>query len=222
MSIPAGEALKRVEKITGKPVTFYEADINDKEALERIFAQEKIESCIHFAGLKAVGESVAKPLEYYMNNISGSLVLFDVMRNHGVKNIIFSSSATVYGDPAFVPITEECPKGQITNPYGQTKGMLEQILTDIQKADPEWNVILLRYFNPIARESGTIGENPNGIPCNLMPYITQVAVGVKVLGVFGNDYDATRRNRRKRLYPRCRPCPSAMLKQLKNYRKIRA
>ena len=136
------EALKRVEKITGKPVTFYEADINDKEALEKIFAQEKIESCIHFAGLKAVGESVAKPLEYYMNNISGSLVLFDVMRNHGVKNIIFSSSATVYGDPAFVPITEECPKGQITNPYGQTKGMLEQILTDIQKADPEWNVII--------------------------------------------------------------------------------
>lgn len=185
------EALKRVEKITGKPVTFYEADINDKEALEKIFAQEKIESCIHFAGLKAVGESVAKPLEYYMNNISGSLVLFDVMRNHGVKNIIFSSSATVYGDPAFVPITEECPKGQITNPYGQTKGMLEQILTDIQKADPEWNVILLRYFNPIgAHESGTIGENPNGIPNNLMPYITQVAVGkLKCLGVFGNDYD---------------------------------
>ena len=180
------EALKRVEKITGKPVTFYEADINDKEALEKIFAQEKIESCIHFAGLKAVGESVAKPLEYYMNNM-----LFDVMRNHGVKNIIFSSSATVYGDPAFVPITEECPKGQITNPYGQTKGMLEQILTDIQKADPEWNVILLRYFNPIgAHESGTIGENPNGIPNNLMPYITQVAVGkLKCLGVFGNDYD---------------------------------
>ena len=120
-----------------------------------------------------------------------SLVLFDVMRNHGVKNIIFSSSATVYGDPAFVPITEECPKGQITNPYGQTKGMLEQILTDIQKADPEWNVILLRYFNPIgAHESGTIGENPNGIPNNLMPYITQVAVGkLKCLGVFGNDYD---------------------------------
>ena len=184
------EALKRVEKITGKPVTFYEADINDKEALEKIFAQEKIESCIHFAGLKAVGESVAKPLEYYMNNISGSLVLFDVMRNHGVKNIIFSSSATVYGDPAFVPITEECPKGQITNPYGQTKGMLEQILTDIQKADPEWNVILLRYFNPIgAHESGTIGENPNGIPNNLMPYIAQVAVGRRDhLTIFGNDY----------------------------------
>ena len=185
------EALKRVEKITGKPVTFYEADINDKAALEEIFQKETIESCIHFAGLKAVGESVEKPLEYYMNNISGSLVLFDVMRNHGVKNLIFSSSATVYGDPAFVPITEECPKGQITNPYGQTKGMLEQILMDIQKADPEWNVVLLRYFNPIgAHESGTIGENPNGIPNNLMPYITQVAVGkLKELGVFGNDYD---------------------------------
>ena len=126
-----------------------------------------------------------------MNNISGSLTLFDVMRNHGVKNIIFSSSATVYGDPAFVPITEECPKGEITNPYGKTKGMLEEILTDIQKADPEWNVILLRYFNPIgAHESGTIGENPNGVPNNLMPYITQVAVGkLKELGVFGNDYD---------------------------------
>ncbi|MFQ7395566.1 MAG: UDP-glucose 4-epimerase GalE, partial [Lachnospira eligens] len=124
-------------------------------------------------------------------NISGSLTLFDVMRNHGVKNIIFSSSATVYGDPAFVPITEECPKGEITNPYGKTKGMLEEILTDIQKADPEWNVILLRYFNPIgAHESGTIGENPNGVPNNLMPYITQVAVGkLKELGVFGNDYD---------------------------------
>ena len=126
-----------------------------------------------------------------MYNISGLLTIFDVMRNHGVKNIIFSSSATVYGDPAFVPITEECPKGEITNPYGKTKGMLEEILTDIQKADPEWNVILLRYFNPIgAHESGTIGENPNGVPNNLMPYITQVAVGkLKELGVFGNDYD---------------------------------
>jgi UDP-glucose 4-epimerase len=185
------ESLKRVEKITGKPVTFYEADINDSKALEEIFKKEKIDSCIHFAGLKAVGESVAKPLEYYKNNISGSLTLFEVMRSFGVKNIIFSSSATVYGDPAFVPITEECPKGAITNPYGQTKGMLEQILTDIQKADSEWNVILLRYFNPIgAHESGTIGENPNGIPNNLMPYTTQVAVGkLEKLGVFGNDYD---------------------------------
>ena len=185
------KSLERVEKITGKEVTFYEADINDAAALNEIFEKESIDSVIHFAGLKAVGESVAKPLEYYMNNISGSLTLFDVMRKHGVKNIIFSSSATVYGDPAFVPITEECPKGEITNPYGKTKGMLEEILTDIQKADPEWNVILLRYFNPIgAHESGTIGENPNGVPNNLMPYITQVAVGkLKELGVFGNDYD---------------------------------
>ena len=185
------KSLERVEKITGKEVTFYEADINDAAALNEIFEKESIDSVIHFAGLKAVGESVAKPLEYYMNNISGSLTLFDVMRNHGVKNIIFSSSATVYGDPAFVPITEECPKGEITNPYGKTKGMLEEILTDIQKADPEWNVILLRYFNPIgAHKSGKIGENPNGIPNNLMPYITQVAVGkLKCLGVFGDDYD---------------------------------
>lgn len=185
------KSLDRVEKITGKKAVFYEADINDASALNEIFDKESIDSVIHFAGLKAVGESVAKPLEYYMNNISGSLTLFDVMRKHGVKNIIFSSSATVYGDPAFVPITEDCPKGEITNPYGRTKSMLEEILTDIQKADTDWNVILLRYFNPIgAHESGTIGENPNGIPNNLMPYITQVAVGrLKELGVFGNDYD---------------------------------
>lgn len=185
------ESLRRVEKITGKPVTFYEADILDREALNSIFEKESIDSCIHFAGLKAVGESVAKPWEYYENNIAGTLVLIDVMRQHGVKNIIFSSSATVYGDPAIIPITEECPKGQCTNPYGWTKSMLEQILMDIQKADPEWNVILLRYFNPIgAHKSGMIGENPNGIPNNLMPYVTQVAVGkLKELGVFGNDYD---------------------------------
>ena len=185
------EALKRVEQITGKTVKFYEADILDREALNKIFDTEDIDSVINFAGLKAVGESVQKPLEYYHNNITGTLILCDVMRNHGVKNIIFSSSATVYGDPAFIPITEECPKGQITNPYGQTKGMLEQILTDFHVADPEWNVVLLRYFNPIgAHKSGTIGENPNGIPNNLMPYITQVAVGkLKELGVFGNDYD---------------------------------
>ncbi|MBR2504259.1 MAG: UDP-glucose 4-epimerase GalE, partial [Oscillospiraceae bacterium] len=153
--------------------------------------KENIESCIHFAGLKAVGESVAKPWEYYNNNITGTLVLLDVMKKYGCKNIIFSSSATVYGDPAFVPITEECPKGTCTNPYGWTKSMLEQILTDIQKADNEWNVVILRYFNPIgAHISGRIGENPNGIPNNLMPYITQVAVGkLEKLGVFGNDYD---------------------------------
>ena len=185
------KSLQRVEKITGKKVPFYKADILDREALEVIFSKESVDAVIHFAGLKAVGESVAKPWEYYNNNIAGTLVLTDVMRRHGVKNIIFSSSATVYGDPAFVPITEECPKGQCTNPYGWTKSMLEQILSDMQKADPEWNVVLLRYFNPIgAHKSGTIGENPNGIPNNLMPYITQVAVGkLKELGVFGNDYD---------------------------------
>lgn len=184
------EAVKRVEKISGKPVKFYQADILDREALEHIFESETIDSVIHFAGLKAVGESAAKPLEYYYNNISGTLVLCDVMRKHGVKNIVFSSSATVYGDPAFVPITEECPKGTITNPYGQTKSMLEQILTDFHVADPEWNVVLLRYFNPIgAHESGMIGEDPKGIPNNLVPYIAQVAVGkLPCLGVFGNDY----------------------------------
>jgi len=185
------ESLKRVEKITGKPLTFYEADILDKEAMEKIFSTEKIDAVIHFAGLKAVGESVAKPLEYYHNNITGTLILCGVMRKYGVKNIIFSSSATVYGNPAFVPITEECPKGTITNPYGQTKGMLEQILTDLHVADKEWNVVLLRYFNPIgAHKSGIIGEDPKGIPNNLVPYISQVAVGkLEALNVFGNDYD---------------------------------
>ena len=191
LSNASEKSLERVSKITGKPVKFYKADILDRDALNEIFDKEDIDSCIHFAGLKAVGESVAKPWEYYENNIAGTLTLVDVMRKHNVKNIIFSSSATVYGDPAIIPITEECPKGQCTNPYGWTKSMLEQILTDIQKADPEWNVVLLRYFNPIsAHKSGTIGENPNGIPNNLMPYITQVAVGkLKELGVFGNDYD---------------------------------
>lgn len=191
LSNSSKKSLDRVAKITGKAVKFYEADILDRDALNDIFDKEDIESCIHFAGLKAVGESVAKPWEYYENNIAGTLTLVDVMRKHNVKNIIFSSSATVYGDPAIIPITEECPKGTCTNPYGWTKSMLEQILMDMQKADPEWNVILLRYFNPIgAHKSGTIGENPNGIPNNLMPYITQVAVGkLKELGVFGNDYD---------------------------------
>ena len=191
LSNASEKALDRVSKITGKPVKFYKADILDRDALNNIFDKETIESCIHFAGLKAVGESVVKPWEYYENNIAGTLTLIDVMRKHNVKNIIFSSSATVYGDPAQISITEECPKGQYTNPYGWTKSMLEQVLTDIQKADPEWNVMLLRYFNPIgAHKSGTIGENPNGIPNNLMPYITQVAVGkLKELGVFGNDYD---------------------------------
>ena len=185
------KALERVEQITGKKVKFYNVDMLDKEAMNEIFERESIDSVIHFAGYKAVGESVRKPLEYYHNNITGTLLLCDVMRNHGVKNIIFSSSATVYGDPAFVPITEDCPKGQITNPYGQTKGMLEQILTDLHVSDPEWNVVLLRYFNPIgAHKAGIIGEDPKGIPNNLVPYIAQVAVGkLEKLGVFGDDYD---------------------------------
>lgn len=185
------KALERVEQITGKKVTFYCVDMLDRDAVNDIFEKENIDSVIHFAGYKAVGESVRKPLEYYHNNITGTLNLCDVMRNHGVKNIIFSSSATVYGDPAFVPITEDCPKGQITNPYGQTKGMLEQILTDLHVSDPEWNVVLLRYFNPIgAHKAGVIGEDPKGIPNNLVPYIAQVAVGkLEKLGVFGDDYD---------------------------------
>lgn len=185
------EALNRVKKITGKELKFYEADILDKEALNHIFTTEKIDSVIHFAGLKAVGESVAKPLEYYNNNITGTINLCEVMKKHNVKNIVFSSSATIYGTPAFVPITEQCPKGTCTNPYGWTKWMIEQILTDLHTSDKEWNVILLRYFNPIgAHESGLIGEDPKGIPNNLMPYITQVAVGkLEKLGVFGNDYD---------------------------------
>ncbi len=191
LSNSSEKSLERVSAITGKPVKFYKADILDREALEDIFTKEDITACIHFAGLKAVGESVAKPWEYYENNIAGTLTLVDVMRKHNCKNIIFSSSATVYGDPAIIPITEECPKGTCTNPYGWTKSMLEQILSDIQKADNEWNIVLLRYFNPIgAHKSGTIGENPNGVPNNLMPYITQVAVGKRPeLSVFGNDYD---------------------------------
>lgn len=185
------KSLERVEGITGKKVPFYKVDIRDRAGLDKVFEENKIDCCIHFAGLKAVGESVSKPYEYYENNIGGTLVLIDAMRSHGCKNIIFSSSATVYGNPAQIPITEECPKGQCTNPYGQTKSMLEEILKDIQKADPEWNVVLLRYFNPIgAHKSGLIGEDPNGIPNNLMPYITQVAVGKREeLGVFGNDYN---------------------------------
>ncbi len=195
------ESLRRVAEILGiAQIPFVNADIRDREALEEVFRQNEkmvngqmvtgFDACIHFAGLKAVGESVAKPLEYYENNMNGTFVLLDVMRKHGCKNIIFSSSATVYGDPAVIPITEDCPKGQCTNPYGQTKSMLEQVMMDLQKADPEWNVVLLRYFNPIgAHASGRIGENPNGIPNNLMPYITQVAIGRRErLNVFGNDY----------------------------------
>ncbi len=185
------KSIERVKEITGKDLTFYQADILDEEALDKIFDKEKVDGVIHFAGLKAVGESVAKPLEYYKNNITGTLILCEVMRKHNVKNIIFSSSATVYGDPAFIPITEECPKGTPTNPYGWTKSMLEQILTDFHTADKDWNVILLRYFNPIgAHKSGKIGEDPKGIPNNLLPYVAQVAIGkLERLGVFGDDYD---------------------------------
>lgn len=185
------EALKRVSELIGKDVKCYNADVRDRDAMEKIFSENKFDAVIHYAGLKSVGESVAKPLEYYENNMVATFVLVDVMRKHGCKNIIFSSSATVYGDPAMIPITEECPKGYCTNPYGQTKWMLEEVLKDVRHADPEWNVVLLRYFNPIgAHPSGRIGEDPNGIPNNLMPYITQVAVGKREeLGVFGNDYD---------------------------------
>ena len=190
------EALRRVESITGQAVPFYKVDIRDREGLSRVFALHKFDCCIHFAGLKAVGESVVKPWEYYENNINGTLVLLDVMRKQGCKNIIFSSSATVYGNPVQIPITETCPKGHCTNPYGQTKSIVEEILMDMHTADVKtkdprpWNVVLLRYFNPIgAHASGLIGEDPNGIPNNLMPYITQVAVGkLDTLHVFGDDY----------------------------------
>ena len=185
------KAVQRVQEITGKELTFYNSDIRDYNAMSSIFSKEKPDAVIHFAGLKAVGESVSKPLEYYENNIGGTLNLCKAMRENGCKNIIFSSSATVYGDPAFIPITEECPKGVCTNPYGWTKHMLEQILTDFHTADEEWNVILLRYFNPIgAHKSGLIGEDPKGIPNNLLPYVAQVAIGkLECVGVFGNDYD---------------------------------
>ena len=184
------ESIRRVEELTGKTIRFYEGDVLDAASLEKLFAAEEVEAVILCAALKAVGESVQKPLEYYQNNITGTLTLLGVMEKMGVKNIVFSSSATVYGSPEVMPITEDCPKGQCTNPYGWTKSMMEQIMTDLQKAHPEWNVILLRYFNPVgAHESGRIGEDPKGIPNNLMPYISQVAVGkLEKLGVFGNDY----------------------------------
>ncbi len=185
------KAVERIKEITGKDLKFYKVDLLDRPATENVFKENKFDAVIHFAGLKAVGESVAKPMEYYHNNITGTLNLLFVMRQYGVKNIIFSSSATVYGDPAFVPITEECPKGQITNPYGQTKSMLEQILTDVHTSDPEWNIVLLRYFNPIgAHKTGKIGEDPKGTPNNLVPYFAQVAIGKREhVNVFGNDYD---------------------------------
>ena len=185
------ESLRRVEKITGKKVPFVKTELCDEAQVEALFAQyPDIDAVIHFAGLKAVGESVAKPLEYYTNNLVNSLVLLNAMRRHGVKNFVFSSSATVYGDPASVPIREDFPTGGTTNPYGTTKLFLERILTDICAADPTMNVALLRYFNPIgAHESGLIGEDPNGIPNNLVPYIAKVAVGkLEKVHVFGNDY----------------------------------
>ncbi len=184
------ESIKRVEKITNKKVTFYEGDIRDRGFLDKIFTENKIDAVINFAGLKAVGESCAKPLEYYENNIQGMLVLAFAMRDHGVKNLVFSSSATVYGKPESVPIKEDFPLST-SNPYGSTKLFIEYILKDLYKADPEFNIVILRYFNPIgAHESGLIGEDPKGIPNNLCPYITQVAVGKReFLGVFGDDYD---------------------------------
>ena len=185
------EAVNRVEEVSGKKVVSYEADVKDKVAMAKIFAENKIDCVIHFAGLKAVGESVQKPIEYYRNNIDTTLTLLECMKEAGVKKFVFSSSATVYGEENDIPYIETMKRGSCSNPYGWTKSMLEQILTDMQKADPEWNVILLRYFNPVgAHESGLIGEDPEGIPNNLTPYITQVAIGkLKEVGVFGNDYD---------------------------------
>lgn len=183
------EVIHRVEALTGKPIAFYEVDLRDTERLSVVFRENTIEAVIHFAGLKAVGESVSMPLRYYSNNIGGTLALCKVMAEHQVKNVVFSSSATVYGDPSSVPITEDFPLSA-TNPYGASKLFIEQILQDLHVADPSWNVALLRYFNPVgAHVSGRIGEDPNGIPNNLMPYVAQVAVGrLPELSVFGGDY----------------------------------
>ena len=184
------KSLLRVEKITGKPLKFYKDDVRDRAAMDKIFEQNKIDAVIHFAGLKAVGESVSKPLEYYDNNLINTLVLLECMRDHGVKKLVFSSSATVYGPNKIMPLKEGMPIGA-TNPYGRTKLFIEEMLRDLYKADNTWSLALLRYFNPIgAHESGTIGENPKGIPNNLMPYITQVAIGkLEKLHVFGDDYN---------------------------------
>ena len=183
-------SLERVKEITGKDVLFYEADIRDRAVLDRIFEEHPIDAVIHFAGLKAVGESVAKPIEYYDNNLVGTLVLLEAMRDHGVKKLIFSSSATVYGTPEQLPLTETCRVGGTTNPYGTSKYFQERMLEDVCVSDKEWSVILLRYFNPVgAHPSGRIGEDPKGIPNNLMPYVAQVASGkLQKIGVFGNDY----------------------------------
>lgn len=185
------EALDNIAKITGKRPAFYEVDCCDLEAMEKVFQDNQIDGAIHFAGYKAVGESVQKPMEYYQNNLLSTLVLCQLLRKYNCKNLIFSSSATVYGNPHTVPIQEDFPLGPTTNPYGTTKLMIENILRDIYISDHEWNIVLLRYFNPIgAHESGLLGEDPNGIPNNLVPYISKVAVGeLECLGVFGNDYD---------------------------------
>ena len=191
LSNSSDDVLDRIEKISGKRPKFYKADMLHADELEPVFQENKIDAVIHFAGFKAVGESVAKPLYYYNNNVGGTLNLMHAMEKHGVKKIVFSSTATVYGIPDTVPVTEECPLGTTFSPYAESKKMLERILTDYQKANPDWHVLLLRYFNPIgAHESGLIGEKPNGIPNNLMPYIMQVAVGkLPQLRVFGNDYN---------------------------------
>lgn len=190
LSNSSAKSLDRVKQITGKAVTFYQGDVLDRALLKRIFADHKIESVIHFAGLKAVGESVVKPIEYYRNNVEGSLTLLDEMRQAGVFNFVFSSSATVYGDPEIIPITEQCKVGGTTNPYGTSKFMVERIIMDVVKAIPQFSMTILRYFNPVgAHESGLIGEDPNGIPNNLLPYISQVAIGkLQQLSVFGSDY----------------------------------
>ena len=184
------EVLDAIKKITGKDFKFYEMDYLDRESLEKVFKENKIDAVMNFAGYKAVGESVQKPIEYYTNNISGALVLLDTMRKYGCKKFIFSSSATVYGEPDKMPITEDMPTGGTTNPYGTTKLFIEQILKDIYKSDNTWDICILRYFNPVgAHESGLIGEEPKGIPNNLMPYVARVAAGtLKELSVFGNDY----------------------------------
>ena len=185
------DVVDKIKEITGKDFTFYEVDVCDKDKMDEIFSKEKIDSVIHFAGYKAVGESVAKPLMYYENNLMSTIVLVEKMQKYGVKNIVFSSSATVYGDPEELPITENALVGGTTNPYGTTKLFIEHILTDVCVADKDFSAIMLRYFNPIgAHKSGLIGENPKGIPNNLMPYIVRVAVGqLEQLSVFGNDYD---------------------------------
>ena len=185
------EVLDKIKEITRKCIKFYEGDMIDRNILEKIFSENEIDAVIDFAAYKAVGESVKKPIEYYTNNVSTVLVLLDVMKKYNCKNLVFSSSATVYGDPEIIPITEECKTGGTTNPYGTSKLFVEQILKDLYKSDNEWNIVILRYFNPIgAHESGLIGEEPNGIPANLMPYISKVASGkLECLSIFGNDYD---------------------------------